>query len=145
MKKLFLLAVVMFLLGVPAKADRDYVITKNELPAKARQFVDQHFASSKISYVKEERDFLDRNYEIFFADGSKVEFTRNGDWWDIDCRYTQVPVAAIPADIQNYIKLHFPEAKVLKIERERNDYEVKLSNKMELTFDKKFKVKDIDD
>lgn len=145
MKKLFLLAVVMFLLTVPAKADKDYVITKNELPAKARQFVDKHFASSKISYVKLERDLFECNYEIFFADGSKVEFARSGDWREVDCRYTEVPVTIIPADIQSYIKSNFAEAKVLKIEYERGDYEVKLSNKLELTFDKKFKIKNIDD
>ena len=145
MKKLFLLAAVMFLLTVPAKADKDYVITKNELPARARQFVDKHFASSKISYVKLERDLFERNYEIFFADGSKVEFARSGDWREVDCRYTEVPVTIIPAEIQSYIKTNFPDAKVLKIEYERGDYEVKLSNKLELTFDKKFKIKNIDD
>lgn len=145
MKKLFLLAVVMFLLTVPAKADKDYVITKNELPVKARQFVDKHFASSKISYVKVERDLFERNYEIFFADGSKVEFARSGDWKDVDCRYTEVPAAVIPAEINSYIKSNFPDAKVLKIEYERGEYEVKLSNKLELTFDKKFKIKNIDD
>lgn len=145
MKKLFLLIVVMLLLTVPAMADKDYVITKNELPIKARQFVDKHFASSKISYVKLERDLFERNYEIFFADGSKVEFARSGDWRKVDCRYTEVPVDVIPADIQSYIKTNFPETKVQIIECERSDYEVKLSNKLELTFDKKFKIKNIDD
>ena len=87
-----------------ASADRDYVITKNELPAKAQQFIDKHFASAKVSYVKEERDFLDRNYEIVFADGAKIEFIKNGDWVEIDCRFTAIPSAAVPSAIADYVK-----------------------------------------
>ena len=146
MKRVLLVITLVFSLGIlTASADRDYVITKNELPAKAQQFIDKHFASAKVSYVKEERDFLDRNYEIVFADGAKIEFIKNGDWVEIDCRFTAIPFAAVPSAIADYVKKNFPDAKILKIERERRDYEVKLSNKLELTFDKNFKVKNIDD
>ncbi len=146
MKRVLLATALVFSLGIlTASADRDYVITKNELPAKAQQFIDRHFASSKISYVKEERDFLDRNYEIVFADGAKIEFIKGGDWIEIDCRFTAIPSAAVPAAIAEYVKKNFPDAKILKIERERRDYEVKLSNKLELTFDKNLKIKNIDD
>ena len=146
MKRAFLLTVLVFSLGIlTASADKDYVITKNELPAAARQFIDKHFASSKVSYVKEERDFLDRNYEIVFADGAKIEFIKNGDWIEIDCRFTAIPSGAVPVQIADYVKRNFPDAKIIKIDRERRDYEVKLSNKLELTFDKNFKIKKIGD
>ena len=146
MKRVFLLTVLVFSLGIlTASADKDYVITKNELPAAARQFIDKHFASSKVSYVKEERDFLDRNYEIVFADGAKIEFVKSGEWIEIDCRFTAIPNGAVPALIAEYVKKNFPDAKIIKIDRERRDYEVKLSNRLELTFDKNFKIKKIGD
>lgn len=146
MKKILVIILAVFSLGVvTAKADNDRVITKDALPAKAQQFVNAHFASVKISYIKEDRDFFDRNYELVFADGSKVEFGRKGDWVEVDCRYNSVPQAIVPAAIQTYVKSNFPDVKIIEIERRRGNHEVKLSNKLELVFDKNLKIKGIDD
>ena len=146
MKKILVIILAVFSLGVvTAKADNDRVITKDALPAKAQQFVNAHFASVKISYIKEDRDFFDRNYELVFADGSKIEFGRNGEWVDVDCRYNSVPQAIVPAAIQTYVKSNFPDVKIIEIERRRGNHEVKLSNKLELVFDKNLKIKGIDD
>ena len=61
MKKILVIILAVFSLGViTAKADNDRVITKDALPVKAQQFINTHFASSKISYIKEDRDFFDR-------------------------------------------------------------------------------------
>ena len=146
MKKIIVIIIAVFSLGViTAKADNDRVIAKENLPVKAQQFINVHFAGNKVSYVKEERDFFERSYEIVFADGSKVEFGRSGDWVDVDCRYTSVPSAIVPDAIKAYVKEHFPEVQITEIERKRSNYEVKLSNKLELVFDKNLKIKGIDD
>ena len=146
MKKILVIILAVFSLGVvTVKADNDRVITKDALPAKAQQFVNEHFASVKISYIKEDRDFFDRNYELVFADGSKIEFGRNGEWVDVDCRYNSVPQAIVPDAIKAYVKSNFPDVKIIEIERKRANHEVKLSNKLELVFDKNLKIKGIDD
>ncbi|MBQ2367076.1 MAG: PepSY-like domain-containing protein [Bacteroidaceae bacterium] len=146
MKKILVIILAVFSLGViTVKADNDRVITKDALPAKAQQFVNAHFASVKISYIKEDRDFFDRNYELVFADGSKIEFGRNGEWVDVDCRYNSVPQAIVPDAIKAYVKSNFPDVKIIEIERKRANHEVKLSNKLELVFDKNLKIKGIDD
>lgn len=146
MKRAILITIAILSLGIiTAKADNDRVITKGELPAKAQQFINTYFSESKISYIKEDRDFFDRNYEIVFADGSKVEFERNGEWIDVDCRYTSVPQGIIPNAIKTYTKEQFPDTRIIEIERKRGNYEVKLSNKLEIIFDKKLNVKGIDD
>ena len=146
MKKFIFVMLAFLSLGTLAvKADKDYVITMNRLPAKARQFVKSHFAAVKVSYIKEERDFFKRNYEILFADGSKVEFAGNGDWVEVDCRFSEVPWSVVPAAITAYVQEHFPDVTVRKIERERGGYDVKLSNKLELFFDKSLKLRNIDD
>ena len=44
-----------------------------------------------------------------------------------------------------YVKDNYPDVKVFLIERDRNNYELKLSNRLELTFDSKFNIIDIDD
>lgn len=145
MKKiLFVLAAILSLGVLTARADNDKIITKAMLPAEAQAFIDAHFSGLKISYAKQERDFLDNSYEVVFANGSKLEFTRKGAWKDVDCRYDEVPAAIVPQAIKDYVKANYPDAKILKIERDSHDYEVKLSNRFELTFDKKFNIIDID-
>lgn len=145
MKKiLFALFAVLSLSVFDANADNDRIISKELLPANAQGFIDAHFPGSKISYAKEERDFFERSYEVVFADGSKVEFSRKGEWQDVDCRYSEVPAAIVPVQIAKYVSDHYPDAKVLRIERDANDYEVRLSNRLELKFNKKFQIIDID-
>lgn len=61
------------------------------------------------------------------------------------CRYSSVPAAVIPAQIAQYVSGHYPDASIVQIDRDKHDYEVKLSNGLELTFDLKFNLIDIDD
>ena len=146
MKKILVALVAFLSFGVSAvKADNDKIISKNELPAQAQQFSNEHFNGVKLSYAKLERDFLENSYEVMLANGAKLEFSSKGAWEDVDCRYGEVPAAIIPQPIKEYIKSNYPGERVLKIERERNRYELKLSNRLELTFDENFRIIDIDD
>lgn len=145
MKKIIFVLAAIFSFGVSvANAGNDKIIVKEQLPAEAQTFINTYFGDLKISYAKEERDFLERSYEVVFTDGSKLEFSRNGVWKDVDCRYSEVPSAIVPVLINQYVNANYPDEKILKIERDSNDYEVKLSNRLELTFDKKFNIVDID-
>lgn len=146
MKKILFALVAFLSFGVSAvKADNDKIISKNELPAQAQQFINEHFNGVKLSYAKLERDFLENSYEVMLANGAKLEFSSKGTWEDVDCRYGEVPAEIIPQPIKEYIKSNYPGERVLKIERERNRYELKLSNRLELTFDENFRIIDIDD
>ena len=146
MKKLIITAAAIFSIGIlTVNADNNRVITTGQLPKKAQQFISRHFDGEKTTYVKEEREFIENSFEVMFANGTKVEFTGKGEWKEVDCRNTAVPGNIIPAPILKYVNDNHPDAKVLKIERDRNDYELKLSNRLELTFDKKFNIIDIDD
>ena len=146
MKKIIVIALAVFSFGVlSVNANNDRLIAKENLPKKSQQFLDRYFGNIKITYVKDERDFLERSYEVMFADGTKVEFNRNGDWKEVDCRHSSVPTPIVPAQIMQYVKNNYPDVKVMQIERDKIDYELKLSNKLELTFDTKFNIIDIDD
>jgi hypothetical protein len=146
MKKILLTLVAIFSVGVfSAMADNDKVINKSQLPAAAQQFINEHFAGVDITYAKEEWDFLKHSYEVRFANGAKIEFNSKGVWDDVECRFGEVPAAIIPQTIKEYIDKNYPGIKVIYIEKDRNDYELKLSNRLELKFDSDFNLYDIDD
>lgn len=145
MKKILFFAVAFLMFFVSSVyAGNDRVINKNELPAQAQKFLNEHFSNIKISYAKQETDFLSSSYEVMLADGTKIEFSSKGNWDEVDCRYGEVPQAIIPAPIAKYIKENYPGEKVLKIERDRSNYEVNLSNRLELKFNSEFNIIDID-
>ncbi len=146
MKKIILVLAAIFSIGVfSASADNDKVINKNQLPAQAQQFINEHFNGIDLSYAKEERDILKKSYEVRLANGARVEFSDKGVWEEVDCQFSEVPAAIIPVAIKNYIDENFAGEKVISIERNRYHYEVKLSNRLELKFDKDFNIYDIDD
>lgn len=145
MKKiLFVFAAMMMFAGI-ASADNDRIVPYENLPAKAQEFVKKYFPSEKVSYVKEEADFMELSYEVVFAQGTKVEFTGQGEWKEVDCRYSTLKEELVPEQIRAYVKQNFPDTKFVKIEKGYRDYEVKLTNRLELTFDMNFNLVDIDD
>ena len=146
MKKILLTLVAIFSVGViSATANNDKVINKSQLPVSAQEFINKHFAGIDITYAKEECNFFFNSYEVRLADGTKIEFSSKGGWDEVECRFGEVPAAIIPQAIKDYINNNYPDAKVIYIEKDRNDYEVKLSNRLELKFDKDFNIYDIDD
>ena len=146
MKKIMILLALVFSFAVSdSYALNDKVISKNQLPAQAQSFLNENFAGSGISYAKLETDFFERSYEVMLSDGTKLEVTGKGNWKEVDCRYSEVPEAIIPAPVKKYISDNYEGSKVLKIERDSRGYDVKLSNRLELKFNKDFEIVDIDD
>ena len=86
----------------------DRPISVSELPEKAQQFIRQHFPNEKVSFAKMERELFDTTYEVIFTSSSKVEFLKNGDWKEVDCKYSTVPAAIIPQQIAQYVPSTIP-------------------------------------
>ena len=146
MKKLMILSAILMIFGITtACADNDKPITVTQLPAKAQQFIKTHFSKEKVAFAKLEREFLETRYEVVFTNSSKIEFCKDGEWKEIDCKYSIVPSAVIPAQIAQYVSQNYPDTQIVKIDRDKRDYEVKITNGLELTFDKQFNLIDIDD
>lgn len=137
-------AVLLLTLGV-ACANADRPIKINEMPATAQTFHKTHFPNAKISFAKVDDELISKEYEVMLADGTKIEFDGNGEWENVDCKYGVVPEAIVPAQIKSYIDKNYPDAKVLQIDRDGRYWEVSLTNHLELTFDTKFNLVDIDD
>lgn len=145
MKKILFALVSMFMFAGIASADNDRIVPFDQLPAKAQKFVKKYFPSDKVSYVKEEADFMEVSYEVVFTKGTKVEFTGQGEWKEVDCRYSTLNDELVPVQIRDYVKTNFPDAQFVKIEKGFRDIEVKLTNRLELTFDSNYNLVDIDD
>ncbi len=145
MKKLVLLLVCMFSMSTVMMADNDKPIQIGQLPTTAQTFITTHFKNAKVALAKQETELFDKSYDVIFTNGEKVEFNKSGEWTEVSCKINGVPDAIVPQAIKDYVKANYPDARILKIERDRHEYEVKLSNRWEITFDNQMRVIDIDD
>lgn len=145
MKKLVMLLVCMFAMHSMVRADNDKPIQVNQLPAKAQTFINAYFKNQKVAMAKQESELFYKSYDVVFASGEKVEFDKAGEWTEVQCRQSEVPAQIVPQAIRNYVKTNYPDTKILQIERDKKEYEVKLSNRWEITFDAQMRVIDIDD
>ncbi len=136
----------LLLTAVPAAANTgdEKAITLSQLPAAARQTIMTHFPGHKVSIAKVESELFSKTYTVIFTNGEKIEFDKKGRWEEVKCKRSAVPASLVPAQIARYIKANYPDCRILEIERDDEEYEVKLSNYIEVTFDDKFNVIDID-
>ena len=145
MKKWTILLVSLVVVSVTAWAGNDKPIQVSQMPKAAQLFIQKHFANQSVAIAKVETEFLDKNYDVIFTNGDKIEFNKKGQWTNVDCEHTQVPVDIIPVAIQKYVSQKFPDTKVVKIEvTDRKGYEVELNNGFDIEFDKKLNVVDFD-
>lgn len=142
MKKFFsILAALMLTISMPMMADNDKVITFDQLPKAAQTLLKANFANKTPLMVTVDRD----DYTVMYQSGEKVEFDKKGNWKEFNCKTSSVPAALIPAQIQSHVKATFPGATIVKIERDRKGYEVKLNNGIDIEYNKQFKVIEIGD
>lgn len=133
--------VALLTMSFNAKADHNQVITYNQLPEAAQTLLKQYFAGKVPLIVTMDWD----DYNIVYESGEKVEFDKQGNWKEIDCKVSRVPSELIPEQIKSHIKATFPGTTILKLDRNRRGYEVKLNNGLEVEYNRDFQVIDIDD
>mgnify|MGYP003306560011 FL=1 len=141
--KFYLIALVSVLV-LPACAERDRVITMNDLPTEAQTFL-KNFSQKKIALIKMEREGLSKEYDVVFTDGSNIGFNAGGYWKEINNHQSAVPESVVPAQIKDFVNTNYPGTSIIQIERSRHNYEIELSNKFDIKFDTKFRVTDIED
>ena len=139
--KFFLLMAMVMTMSLTMSADDDdRVITYQQLPQSAQTFLKQHFAKKVPLVVTADWD----DYTIVYESGERVEFDKKGNWKEIECRASKVPANLVPDQINTYLKKNYPGKSVIKLERHRSVYEVKISNGMEIEFNRNFQVIDVD-
>lgn len=147
MKRLFAVFAALLAFATTARADNDTPVSVDQFPAQAQQFIQQYFPDTKVAFAKKESEFLwwGVSYEVIFVDGAKIEFDGDGLWEKVDCKYSAVPAGIVPPQILSQLATSHPGVSVIRIERDRREYEVKLANRIELTFNRRFVLVDYDD
>ena len=127
-----------------ANAGNDKPIAVNALPVKAQTLLSNQFNNQKVMLATIESGVVSRSYDVVLQNGTKLEFDKKGNLTEIDCKLGIVPALLIPQAIKNYLKDNYAGQSVKKIEMNKNEYEVELTNGLDLTFNKHFLLIDID-
>ena len=130
--------------NMAANAGNGKPISVNALPAKAQTLITEHFNGQKVMLATIESGVVSRSYDVVLKNGTKLEFDKRGNLTEIDCKQGIVPDQLIPQAITNYLKENYEGQSVRKIEINRKEYEVELTNGLDLTFNKHFQLIDIE-
>ena len=133
-------SVVLF--STTACADKNKPIQVNELPAKAQTVLTTHFSGQKVALTIKENGF--DGYDVVLQNGTKLEFDRKGNLTEVDCKQGTVPAKLIPQAIKSYVQTNYSGQNIKKMEIDKNEHEIELSNGLDITFNKRFQVIDID-
>ena len=144
MRILMIAICCMMSLNIVANAGNDKPINVKELPAKAQTLLTKHFKGQKVMLATIESGVVSRSYDVVLRNGTKLEFDKKGNLTEIDCKQGIVPSQLIPQPIKNYLKENYRGEAVRKIELNKKEYEVELTNEIDLTFNKHFQLIDID-
>lgn len=144
MTKLLLVLAAFFTINSSAIAS-DKPIEIKQLPQIAQTFINKNFTNVKVSYATIDQEILSTEYKVVFVNGSKIEFDKKGNWTEINCKAANVPDTAVPQAILAFINKNNPQAKILKIEKDRLGYEVNITGDSELKFDSKLNFVRYDD
>ena len=143
-RKLMIAICCMVSCNMVANAGNDKPIAVNALPVKAQTLLSNHFNNQKVMLATIESGVVSRSYDVVLQNGTKLEFDKKGNLTEIDCKQGIVPVELIPQAITNHLKDNYAGQSVKKIEINKNEYEVELTNGLDLTFNKHFQLIDID-
>lgn len=143
--RMMMVAICCIVLGyTTACADNDKPIEVSNLPAKAQTLLSTHFNNQKVALATIEAGIVNKSYDVVLQNGTKLEFDKKGNLTEIDCKQGSVPAKLVPQPIASYVQTNYPGQSVKKIEIDRNEHEVELTNGLDITFNKHFKVIDID-
>ncbi|WP_313094651.1 PepSY-like domain-containing protein [Empedobacter sp.] len=115
------------------------IISANNLPVNAQNFVSQNFGNMEfVNAIKEVKHNI-TTYNIQLKDGTKIEFTDNGDWTEVKNGLGKsIPTKFFPDNIQKYLQSKYPKIDAKSIEMDTKDKEIKvelLQNNVDLKFD----------
>lgn len=137
MKKFLLMLGLLIGITAAASAKDTYAHDASVLPEAARTTIANNF-KSKVSVVKIDKDFgRISEYEVTLTDGTEISFDSKGNWENVETNNAKsVPAGFIPKAISDYVAKNQPNTRIVGIDKERNGYEVELSNGVDIKFNK---------
>ena len=92
--------------------DSEKIIGIDDIPPTASSFISTYYPSASVTSVTSEGKGMDTDYDVYFADGSKIE----------------------PEAIAQYVAANYHDSGINEISRDRRGYEVELLNGIDLEF-----------
>ena len=125
-KKLFLVITVISITSISALAG--VVIQPSGLPKAAQDFIKKSFPNDPILYAEQNR----KDFDVALQSGIEIEFFINGEWKEIKSPYQPLSATLLPNAVSNALKQKYPQASILKIEKQYSSYEISLDNRREI-------------
>lgn len=125
-KTLFGLSLLAMVSCTVVSCDDDKVISEEELPKNAQDFISEYFGGQ--SYSRVEKD--GRSYSVKLGEaGSQIEvdFDADGNWVEVDGNDgVYIPTGFILPEIVVYVEDNYPEDGINGIEKTASGFEVDL-------------------
>ena len=141
---MFLVAAAVMLAAIQIVKADGKPVEFHKLPAAVQTFINTNYEGVAVSYAIADDDLVRPDYTVMLANGVKIQFEHSGALEQIESA-SGIPDDLIPYQIRDYVKAHYPGAIFVEYEIGRRAYEVKLSNRLELKFNKDFHVVEVDD
>ena len=125
-KKLFLVITVISVTSISAFAG--VVIQPSGLPKAAQDFIKKSFPNDPILYAEQNR----KDFDVALQSGIEIEFFINGEWKEVKSPYQPLSATLLPNAVSNALKQKYPQASILKIEKQYSSYEISLDNRREI-------------
>lgn len=128
MKKIINYSIVALFLVSSIAMGRDYIIPVTSIPQAAKTFLNKYYPGVELVFAEKEWDEI----EITLSNGVEVSFFSDGKWKQVDGKYQSIPTGFIPAPVLATIKKMYPDATIIKIEKDWAGFDIELNNRMEL-------------
>lgn len=148
MKKIIFYVALFAVTNMLIACEEEKIVSADELPAISRTFIETHFPGVETTAIVREKEGLEVDYTVYLANGFDIDFTKSGDWDDVDGHVSPLPesiLALLPENLSEYVADAFPNLRIVEVNRERYGYEIGLSNGMDLKFDSNGRFIGMDD
>ena len=121
---------ILFLFFAVGVLMADIIISANELPKNIQEFIKNNFKANIGLCQKDEY-----SYEVYLSDGTELDFDINGDYKEIESKFTPLSFNLLPLNIANIVKNKYPNTSMIEIEKKINLYKIKLNNGIKIYID----------
>lgn len=134
MKKIIIMILLVAGINLTMLAD-SYSRDLNVLPKAAQTTIANNF-KAKVNLIKIDKTLgIIREYEVILTDGSEITFDNNGNWKDVEVgKGKTVPSGFIHKNISDYVRKNHPKTKIVGIEKDKNNFEIELSDGINIIF-----------
>lgn len=144
MKRIILFAAAIAAFALSAGAD-NRPSSFEQLPDGAKTFLNSSYKGVEVVSVTKEDDWFRPDYNVVLSNGIFLEFSYSGSLKKIEAKKGTIAPALIPEGIRKFVDRYYPGTGYVEYEVGRKDYEVTLSNRLELKFDNEFRLIEVDD